>query len=591
MNAMSALTIAYFSMEIGLESGLPTYSGGLGVLAGDTIKAAADLELPMIGMTLLYNRGYFKQTLDIEAGQHEGPVEWAPDQFLSEQSTRVYVTIEGRSVALRCWRYIVTGVTGHEVPVYFLDADLEGNAEHDRELTNHLYGGESYHRLCQEVILGMGGVRMLRALGYDQIECFHMNEGHASLLAVELAREEVKSAGIEFLNQEVVESIKKRCVFTTHTPVPAGHDRFPIGLVVQVLGDALDFINFSDPYNARILSQILHANVHEGSMINLVKSGSLNMTYLALELSRHVNGVAKKHGEVSREMFPGYKIGAITNGVHVVTWAAPPLKALFDECLPDWRRDNFELRNALRIDGQQLWNAHQKAKGDLLATVQERKGVALDPEVLTIGFARRFAMYKRADLIFSDLKRLETIADSHGALQVVFAGKAHPRDGGGKQLIKNVLAAAEALGPQVKVVFLDNYDMNLGLLITSGVDVWLNNPVRPMEASGTSGMKSALNGVPSLSVLDGWWIEGCVEGVTGWAIGDLAEMQDREEARVMDADALYQKLEHAVLPTYYKDRAAFIKIMGHSIALNGPFFSTQRMMEQYAVRSYYPVHL
>ena len=326
------MTIAYFSMEIGLEPAMPTYSGGLGVLAGDTIRSAADLQVPMVAVTMLYRKGYFYQQLDASGWQREGPVEWIVEDYLVELPQRVTVTIEGRSVHLRVWQYDVNGATGSSVPVYFLDVDVPENAEWDRTLTHYLYGGDRHYRLCQEVVLGIGGVRMLRALGYNQVDRFHMNEGHASLLTLELLDEAAKKAGRSTLTHEDVESVRKQCVFTTHTPVPAGHDQFPMDLVNQVLG---------------------RRDVYEMHEVFCCE-GVLNMTYLALNLSHYVNGVAKRHGEVSQLMFAPYKIDAITNGVHAATWTSQALQQLFDRYIPGWRKDSFSLRYALSIPKQEL---------------------------------------------------------------------------------------------------------------------------------------------------------------------------------------------------------------------------------------------
>jgi starch phosphorylase len=585
LTIMADRSIAYFTMEIALETRMPTYSGGLGVLAGDTIRAAADLRVPMVAVSLLHRHGYFRQHLDAQGSQSESPVDWRPQEFLTEEPARAAVTIEGRTVALRAWRYDVRGVTGHEIPVYFLDTDLPENGEWDRQLTDSLYGGDEYLRLCQEVVLGIGGVRMLRALGLDAIERFHMNEGHAALLTIELLEQAAERAGHAKITSEHIEAVREQCVFTTHTPVPAGHDQFPLEVVRRVLGtgSAVLDLDLEDLFLVDVFKRILRQENAHGDLREIVREGvQLNMTYLALNLSSYVNGVAKKHGEVSRLMFAGYSIEAITNGVHAATWAAPPLAKLFDRHMPGWREDNYCLRYGISLPRQQVWEAHQQAKRDLIELVRQRHGITLNDEVLTLGFARRAATYKRADLLFNDLDRLRRIATQHGGLQIVYAGKAHPRDAAGKDLIRNVHAAARQLADVVPVVYLENYDTDIGRLITTGVDVWLNTPLPPNEASGTSGMKAALNGVPNLSILDGWWIEGHIENVTGWSIGEDGNPRDRS----VDAESLYGKLEYKISPMYYQDRGRFIDIMRHSIALNGSFFNTQRMVQQYVVGAY-----
>ncbi len=556
--------IAYFSMEIGIDPGMPTYSGGLGILAGDTIRSAADLGIPIVAVTLLYRKGYFFQKIDASGWQQQESAEWVVEDFLKEMPERVSVVIEGRAVQVRAWRYDVKGQGTEEfyVPIFFLDTDIEENSPWDRTLTHQLYGGDSHYRFCQEVVLGIGGVRMLRKLGYRRIERFHMNEGHASLLSLELLDEEVARSGDTKIELEDIETVRQQCVFTTHTPVPAGHDKFPMELVRRVLGE-------KDVYG-------MH-NV-------FCCEGILNMTYLALNLSHYVNGVAKRHGEISQMMFSKYKIDEITNGVHASTWTSSPFQALFDKHIPGWRQDNFSLRYALSIPSEEIWEAHREAKKALLQRVNHETNIGMDIDVFTIGFARRAATYKQADLLFSDLERLKTVSQEAGALQIIYAGKAHPQDQGGKEIIKRIIQVATSLKHSVKIVYLPNYDMDLGKLLISGVDVWLNTPQPPMEASGTSGMKAALNGVPSLSILDGWWIEGCIEGATGWAIG--GKEQNYEKARY--ASSLYDKLQQDIIPLYYlSDSDKFINVMRHAIALNGSFFNTQRMLQQYVTNAYF----
>jgi len=560
-------TVAYFSMEIGIETGISTYSGGLGVLAGDTIRSAADLDVPMVAVTLLYRQGYFRQSLEADGWQREEPVTWPVEQVLEELPPRTSVAIDGRIVHLRAWQYKVRGIGGYTVPIYLLDADLPENAEWDRTLTHSLYGGDEYYRLCQEVILGIGGVRMLRALGYEAIRSFHMNEGHAALLTLELLDEQAKKAGRSTLTEDDVAAVRGKCVFTTHTPVPAGHDKFRLDLARQVIGQRDDFF-------------ALEGVVYEGH--------TLNMTYLALKMSRYINGVAQKHGEVSRVMFTGYDIAAITNGVHAATWVSKPFADLYDRYIPLWRQDNFSLRYALSIPKQEVWDAHRQAKQRLITWVNQETDAGMEEDVLTIGFARRATSYKRGDLLFHDLERLRRISTETGRIQVIYAGKAHPRDHAGKELIQRIFQAKHALQNDIRVAYLEDYDMALGAMITAGVDLWLNTPEPPMEASGTSGMKASLNGVPNLSVLDGWWIEGHIEGLTGWSIGEPPRGEGKERNFAEDAASLYEKLEQVILPLYYQDRERFIDVMIHSMAINGSFFNTQRMMHEYVVDAYFP---
>lgn len=561
---MQAARVAYFSMEIALESNIPTYSGGLGVLAGDMIRSAADESLPLVGVTLLHRKGYFRQQLEQDGRQIEHPVNWTPEEHMEALAPRVRIQIEGRPVTLRAWQYLVQGVSGHRVPVLLLDTDLPENDAADRTLTDSLYGGDHRYRLCQEAVLGLGGVAMLQALGYDRLESYHMNEGHSSLLALALIERELEKKGSDAMGEDELQAVRRQCIFTTHTPVPAGHDQFSMDLVRQILGAE----------RARRVETMLPD-----------AAGTLNMTHLALHSSRYINGVAMRHGEVSQDMFPHYPIRTITNGVHAVTWTAPAMRELFDRHLPEWRQDNLHLRYAIRIPLEEIRNAHRSSKLRLLEEVKAATGVTLDPDVLTIGFARRASTYKRADLLFTDIERLRAIARNAAPIQVVYGGKAHPRDEGGKALIRRIFEAASALGDALRVVYVPNYDVHWGQLITSGVDIWLNNPMRPQEASGTSGMKAALNGVPNFSVLDGWWVEGHIENFTGWSIGDNAPTP---QETAVEAASLYDKLEYVILPLYYRNSTGFAEIMRNSIAFNGSFFNTQRMVLQYADNAYFP---
>ena len=576
-------------MEIALENAMPSYSGGLGVLAGDTIRAAADLRLPMVAVSLLYRKGFFSQRLSEDGSQSEEPVDWRVEDFLTEEPARVSVPLENRRVELRCWRYSAVGVRGSYVPIYFLDAELPSNTEADRALTGSLYGGDSYYRLRQEVLLGMGGVRMLRALGYTELTRYHMNEGHAALLTLELLGEEARKAGRTSIRGEDIEKVRGKCVFTTHTPVPAGHDRFPVEFITRVFPGGTDFLDLKDAAAAELLKRVLQVEESFSSLQEAAQRGAtLNMTQLALSLSTYVNGVAKQHGETSRQMFPEVPIEAITNGVHARTWTSPSFQQLFDRYIPSWRDDNYSLRGALGLPAEEVWAAHLLAKHELLEVVRQKTGLRFDPEIFTIGFARRATGYKRADLLISDLDRLRQIAKNSGQIQIIYAGKAHPNDGGGKDIIRRIFKAKKALRKAVPVVFLDDYNLDLGGKITSGVDLWLNTPQFPLEASGTSGMKSALNGVPSLSILDGWWVEGHIEGVTGWSIGEpgRAAGGSAPTDNQADAESLYSKLEGVIMPLYYNERGKFLEVMQHAIAINGSFFNTQRMVQQYITDAY-----
>jgi len=555
-------TIAYFSMELGLDPAMPTYSGGLGVLAGDTLRTAADSGIPMVGVTLLHRKGYFRQHLDARGNQSESAAVWSPEDYLEPLQARVSVEIEGRRVYIIAWRYGINGISGRRVSVYFLDTSLPENSPRDQTLTDYLYGGDDRYRLCQEVVLGFGGIAMLRALGHKNVHVYHMNEGHAALLTLALVEERIGTDRLPLISQADREAVRRQCVFTNHTPVPVAHDQFPMDLVRNVLGEQW------------------------GSAIRTAEcclNETLNMTHLALIFSRYINGVSMRHEEISRTMFPNYPVNSITNGVNALTWTSAPFQRLYDRHIPEWRHDNMYLRYAVGIPLEEIKGAHAEAKQELLAEVDRRTGMRLDPAVMTLGFARRAAAYKRADLLFSDMERLKGIARQVGRLQVIYGGKAHPRDEGGKAHIRRVFEAANALRDTLPVVYLEGYDMTLAGYLCAGVDVWLNTPQKPWEASGTSGMKAALNGVPSLSVLDGWWIEGCVEGVTGWAIGDSWKAESNPSKEVA---SIYDKLTYLILPLFYERPEQFAEVMRSAITINASFFNAQRMMVQYLQNAY-----
>ena len=554
--------IAYFSMEIGLHPAMPTYSGGLGILAGDTLRAAGDMGLPAVAVTLLHRKAYFRQRLDPQGHQSDSPAVWSPEDLLEPMPQRAVVYLEGRPVEIRAWRFTVEGVTGKKVQVYYLDTALPENSPWDQSVTDTLYGGDNHYRLCQEVVLGLGGVAMLRALGYHDIQTYHMNDGHPALLTLALLLERAGGHPLDTLTPEQTDAVRQQCVFTTHTPVLAGHDQFPLDMVAHVIG---------------------HEKLQALAITDCCMQGTLNMTYLAMSLSRYVNGVAMRHRQTAQAMYPNYPVTSITNGVHAATWTSRPFQELYDRYIPEWRRDNHYLRYAVSIPLEQVHEAHANAKKLLLAEVERRTEVRLDPLAFTVGFARRATPYKRHDLLFTDQARLRRIIEQVGPLQMVYGGKTHPYDEGGKAMIKRVFDASASLRDACKVVFLEEYDMEMGGVLTSGADLWLNNPVKPLEASGTSGMKAALNGVPSLSVLDGWWLEGHVEGVTGWAIGDDGSAAANPEAEVR---SLCDKLEYAILPLYYGRPLAYAQVMRSAIALNGSFFNTHRMLRQYMANAY-----
>jgi glycogen phosphorylase len=545
--------IAYFSMEIGLMKEMPTYSGGLGILAGDTLKSSADLGLPLVAVTLVSRKGYLRQVLDSQGLQTAYPDEWDPSRLLTPLTERVIVHIGNRKVVVKAWLYRLHSLTGGEVPIIFLDTDAEENALQDREITHYLYGGDDRYRLKQEMVLGLCGVRTLDALGF-KIRKYHMNEGHSSLLAMELLQRHGMG----------VEEVKEKCIFTTHTPVESAYDKFSYSLVEELLGE-------------------------EADMEMLMKFGGrdmLNMTLLALNLSNYVNGVAKRHREIEMAMFPGYKINAITNGVHSYTWTCPCFRTVYDKYIPGWANEPEKLVRVGGIPDEEIWEKHMAAKQVLIEYVNRETGKGLDLETLTLGFARRATHYKRPALIFSDLERLRR-ANRRGRIQIVLAGKAHPRDEAGKKEIQEIFKYIQVLQDEIKVAYLQDYDIELAGKMVSGVDVWLNTPLPPMEASGTSGMKAAHNGVVNFSVLDGWWIEGWIEGVTGWSIGpEPWERVFYEEARIREKDDLYSKLMYIIVPMFYQRRDAWIEMMNNSIGMVAYYFNSHRMMRRYVTEAY-----
>ena len=545
--------IAYFSMEIGIDEHIPTYSGGLGILAGDTIKSCADLNVPLVGITLLSEKGYFYQKLDKEGNQRELPINFSVSNFLKLLPTRTIIKIEDRDVFLRSWLYQYRGINGYLIPVFFLDSNINENDSRDRDLTKYLYGGDNKYRLAQEIILGIGGVRMLKNLGYTTIDKYHMNEGHAALGTLELYK--------EFNN---VEKVREQCVFTTHTPVAAGHDQFDILEAKHMIGDLLP---------ESILEEIKFED-------------KLNMTRLALFFSHYINGVAKKHKEISQQMFPGYSIQSITNGVHASTWVSKPFQNLFDEHISGWHSDPYMLRSAFSINKNEIWKKHLDAKKILIDFVNDRYNVGMNYNDFTIGFARRQTEYKRPELLISDPERLKEIAKNVGPIQIIYSGKAHPNDETGKKSIKKIFDTMKSINDSIKITFIHNYNMTIGKIITAGVDLWLNTPRRPMEASGTSGMKAAHNGVPQFGTLDGWWIEGCIENITGWSIGPEKTEDDKSDDEI-DKNDLYNKLETWIIPKFYNDRDNWIRTMRSCIAINASFFNTNRMVQQYVLNAYF----
>ena len=538
--------VGYFTAEIGLWSELHTYSGGLGVLAGDHVKSAADAGTPLVGVTLLYHQGYARQHIDANGVQTESFPEFDPNEHVSKTKIVLKLHLDGKPLSAYVWKADIVGQSGHIVPVYFIDTRHPANSSEHQELSSRLYGGDDEVRIRQEYVLGVGGVQLFDYLD-SELHGLHLNEGHCTF------------AMLALLNRGWSrEELAQRSLFTTHTPVPAGHDRFEWPLVREVVGELL-------PVDAKEL--VIAAGDSENGR-------RCSMSHLAVALSTSVNAVSKLNADVAMTMFDEQIIQPITNGVHHITWTSPVMASLFDGYLPGWRVQPETISEAETLPTDALLEAREQARQHLREFVLSKTGVELSSERLTIGFARRFATYKRANLVFRDLKRLRNIGA--GKIQFVFSGKAHPRDKGGKQLIRDIYDSAEQIAEEIPVAFIENYDMETGLLMTSGVDIWLNNPIRPMEASGTSGMKAAMNGVPNCSILDGWWPEACIHGVNGWAIGNAENVRDDER----DANNIYQVLEQDVLPLWEGSKDAWAEMMKASIAASAEF-TGHRMIQDY----------
>jgi len=538
--------IGYFTAEIGLWSDLKTYSGGLGVLAGDHVKSAADAGIPLVGVTLLYREGYGTQQLDNLGNQTETFPNLDPNQHMTKTSIEFSLNLDNTQIKISVWKVEIEGISGHVVPVYFLDTFHEDNTPEHCSLSGRLYGGDDNTRIRQEYILGVGGVKLFDFID-EVLSGIHLNEGHCTFALLELLE---KGWTRQYLSDHTL--------FTTHTPVPAGHDRFDWDLVRHIIGDKL-------PQDAIELVKIA------GDSEN---GNRCSMSHLAVGLCTSVNAVSKLNAEVASTMFANRVITPITNGVHHMTWTSDSMSTLFDKFIPGWKENPNLLQNANNLPNHELVKYREQARELLRNRVKNDTGVELFKDRLTIGFARRFATYKRANLVFHDLERLTKIGADK--IQFVFSGKAHPRDNGGKDLIRSIFESASNIESSIPVAFLEDYDMQIGLDMTSGVDIWLNNPIRPMEASGTSGMKAAMNGVPNCSILDGWWPEACIHGKNGWAIGSAED--DRNDIR--DANNLYNVIENEVLPVWESSIDNWANIMKSSIIASSNF-TGNRMIQDY----------
>jgi len=547
------MTIANFVMEIGIENEIPTYSGGLGVLAGDAAFSFADLGFPAVFVTLLYKKGYTSQKLDRSAGQIDMDQPWDYKKFLTPLGTYVDVEISGKVQRVGAWQYLIPGK--RDVPVLFLDADIEGNDPATREISGRLYGGDHWYRLMQEMVLGIGGYRMLQAMG-RAIDIYHLNESHAALLVVELMRQ----------HREIAE-VKKRCVFTSHTPVPAGHDFFSLTMIKEAFTH-YDWVNWE---------------------AEATPQREIDLSRIAVKYSSVTNAVSLKHRYVSERVLNHGKVEYVTNGVYHRRWVHDELKRLYEKHIPGWEETPALLTQALELPTEALEGAHLRAKSELMDVLYRATGTQFSKEHLTIGLAKRVTAYKRNDLILTDLDRLVAIAEKHGPIQIILAGKAHPRDDAGKAVLRNILEKIEKVGTKtdkVRIAYLENYDMRKARAMVAGCDVWLNNPRRPLEACGTSGMKAAMNAVLNFSIYDGWWLEGGVDGVNGWGIGRRAPWGDLKEDGDPDLQDLYHKLSESVLPTYYYEKEKWWTMGKNSIATVGPIFNSYRMINEYESKVY-----
>jgi len=536
--------VAYLSMEIAVASDMKTYAGGLGVLAGDILRSAADLNFPMVGLTLLNRQGYFQQKITLAGQQIAKSDQNYNFSALKKLKPQVTVKIGTEQVIVGVWQYTIRSRNNFRIPIYFLDTDLPGNNKINRRLTGILYGGDEEYRLKQEIILGRAGVKMLACLGYKNIKKYHLNEGHGVLAAIELFLESPLKS-----DQEKVEAIRRACVFTTHTPLLKSQDVFSLPYLLEYQSD----------FPARFKG--------------LVHQNEINFTRVGLYFSGYSNAVSKCHQAVTQKMFPEYKINRITNGVDSGRWIAPEFKKIYGEYLPGWCENNHLLSRASWIPTTKLWSAHQKAKRRLISHINR---LSIRPQlkegIFTIGFVRRFAPYKRPEFLFKDISRLLEVQEKAGPIQLIYAGKAHPQDLEGQALIKYIWQLQKKLATKIKIVFWEDYDMNKAQLLVAGVDLWLNTPLPPNEASGTSGMKAAHNGIPQFSTADGWWPEGYRKNKTGWLI---------EENYQTGKDNLYDLLEKEILPSYYRYPKKWHDMMSTIISLNASYFNTQRVLREY----------
>ncbi len=554
--------IAYFVMECAVDSRIPTYSGGLGILAGDTLQSFADLDVPAACITLLWKDGFTEQKISNSGVQLDSIQAWDIEKYMQPTNIKIKIPIGGKDVAITAYKYTVESTRGdNEIDAYFLTSDVPENDPETRKICDRLYIEGGLTRLKQEIILGIGGYEMLKAIKYKPF-LYHINESHSAFLIASLMKE------MNDLNR-----VKARVVFTTHTPIPAAFDKFEMKDVADML----------EGYCSK---QILYEIYRE----KLGDNDELNLSWLAIKNAKNVVAVSRKHKFVSESIFEGYKLKYVTNGIHHVKWASSHHKMLYTKYIKGWEEDPDLLRGAACIPDSEFAQAHILSKETLVEVVNSENDASFIPEDFTIAMAKRVTHYKRNNLILSNPDKLIEIAERKGNIQIIFAGKAHPADPDGKSIIKSIHDSAQYISSKtkkVKIAFLENYNIHMAGIILSGVDLWLNNPVRPLEASGTSGMKASLNGVPNFSVLDGWWLEACMEGINGWGIGPRPAWSDLSYSSDMqDLNDIYGKLEFNILDLYYKNFSDYLKIMKMAVSSIAPYFNTHRMVSEYVTDLY-----
>ena len=554
--------IAYFVMECAVDSRIPTYSGGLGILAGDTLQSFADLEVPAVCITLLWKNGFTNQKLSNDGTQLDSVQEWDVERYMQPTNIKIKMPLGDKDITITAYKYTIESTKGdNEIEAYFLTPDVPENDPETRKICDRLYIEGGLTRLKQEIILGIGGYEMLKAIKYKPF-LYHINESHSAFLIASLMKD------MNDLNR-----VKSRVVFTTHTPVPAAFDKFAMKDVAGMLGRYCD-------------KQVLYDIYQE----KLEDNDELNLSWLAIKNAKNVVAVSRKHKFVSEQIFEGYRLKYVTNGIHHIKWASAHHKMLYAKYIKGWEEDPDLLRDVACIPDNEFAQAHILSKETLVEMVNSESDASFIPENFTIAMAKRITHYKRNNLILSNPNKLIEIAENKGNIQIIFAGKAHPADPDGLAMIKSIHNASQYIASKtkkIKIAFLENYNIHKADIILAGVDLWLNNPVRPLEASGTSGMKASLNGVPNFSVLDGWWLEACMEGINGWGIGPRPAWTDLSYSDdVQDLNDIYGKLEFNILDLYYKNFSDYLKIMKMAVSTIAPHFNTHRMVSEYVTDLY-----